>query len=48
MIGANYRISDDLTNTDDAINNRFLILGQPSPTPAMLGIITSKIEYIFM
>ncbi|MEO6321339.1 MAG: DegT/DnrJ/EryC1/StrS family aminotransferase [Polaromonas sp.] len=44
MIGANYRISGDLTNTDNVMNNTFWIGVQPSLTPAMLEFAASKIE----
>jgi len=44
MIGANYRISGDLTNTDNVMNNTFWIGVQPSLTPEMLEFAVSKIE----
>jgi CDP-4-dehydro-6-deoxyglucose reductase, E1 len=44
MAGANYRISGDLTNTDNVMNNTFWIGVQPSLTPAMLEFAASKIE----
>ena len=44
MIGANYRISGDLTNTDNVMNNTFWIGVQPALTPAMLEFAASKIE----
>jgi CDP-6-deoxy-D-xylo-4-hexulose-3-dehydrase len=44
MVGANYRISGDLTNTDNVMNNTFWIGVQPSLTPAMLEFAASKIE----
>lgn len=44
MIGANYRISGDLTNTDNVMNNTFWIGVQPSLTPAMLEFAAQKIE----
>ena len=44
MIGANYRISGDLTNTDNVMNNTFWIGVQPSLTPAMLEFAARKIE----
>jgi CDP-6-deoxy-D-xylo-4-hexulose-3-dehydrase len=44
MIGANYRISGDLTNTDNVMNNTFWIGVQPSLTPAMLEYAAQKIE----
>lgn len=44
MIGANYRISGDLTNTDNVMNNVFWIGVQPSLTREMLEYAASKIE----
>lgn len=44
MIGAKYRISGDLTNTDNVMNNTFWIGVQPSLTPAMLEFAARKIE----
>ncbi|MFZ2974191.1 MAG: lipopolysaccharide biosynthesis protein RfbH [Ferribacterium limneticum] len=44
MIGANYRISGDLTNTDNVMNNTFWIGVQPSLPPEMLEFAASKIE----
>ncbi|ABE45905.1 lipopolysaccharide biosynthesis protein RfbH [Polaromonas sp. JS666] len=44
MSGAKYRISGDLTNTDNVMNNTFWIGVQPSLTPAMLEFAASKIE----
>ena len=44
MIGANYRISGDLTNTDNVMNNTFWIGVQPSLTPEMLEFAARKIE----
>jgi len=44
MLGAEYRISGDLTNTDNVMNNTFWIGVQPSLTPAMLEFAASKIE----
>jgi CDP-6-deoxy-D-xylo-4-hexulose-3-dehydrase len=44
MIGAKYRISDDLTNTDNVMNNTFWIGVQPSLTPTMLEFSANKIE----
>ena len=40
----NYRISGDLTNTDNVMNNTFWIGVQPSLTPAMLAFVARKIE----
>lgn len=44
MVGANYRVSGDLTNTDNVMNNTFWIGVQPSLTPAMLEFAAQKIE----
>jgi CDP-6-deoxy-D-xylo-4-hexulose-3-dehydrase len=44
MIGANYRISGDLTNTDNVMNNTFWIGVQPALTREMLEFVVSKIE----
>ena len=44
MIGANYRTSGVLTNTDMIMNNTFWIGVQPSLTPDMLEYAARKIE----
>lgn len=44
MRGANYRVSGELTNTDNVMNNTFWIGVQPSLTPEMLEFAASKIE----
>jgi len=44
MIGANYLISGDLTNTDKVINNTFWIEVQPALTRAMLEFAAAIIE----
>lgn len=44
MIGANYRVSGDLTNTDNVMKNTFWIGVQPSLTREMLEFAASKIE----
>ena len=44
MIGANYRISGDLTNTDNVMNNTFWIGVQPALTQEMLEFAAQKIE----
>ncbi len=44
MIGANYRISGDLTNTDNVMNNTFWIGVQPALTREMLEFAAVKIE----
>jgi CDP-6-deoxy-D-xylo-4-hexulose-3-dehydrase len=44
MIGANYRISGDLTNTDNVMNYTFWIGVQPSLTREMLEFAARKIE----
>ena len=40
----NYRISGDLTNTDNVMNNTFWIDVQPSLTHEMLEFAVRKIE----
>lgn len=47
MIGATYRISGDLTNTDNVMKNTFWIGVQPSLTPEMLEFAARKIETYF-
>ena len=44
MIGSNYRISGDLTNTDNVMNNTFWIGVHPALTREMLEFSTWKIE----
>ena len=44
MKGANYRISGDLTNTDNVMNNTFWIGVQPALTVEMLEFAANKIE----
>ncbi len=44
MIGTNYRISGELTNTDNVMNNTFWIGVHPSLTPEMLEFAARKIE----
>ncbi len=44
MMGANYRISGDLTNTDNVMNNTFWIGVQPSLTREMMEFAARKIE----
>lgn len=44
MIDANYRISGDLKNTDNVMNNTFWIGVQPALTREMLEFAASKIE----
>jgi CDP-6-deoxy-D-xylo-4-hexulose-3-dehydrase len=44
MTGANYRISGDLTNTDNVMNNTFWIGVQPALTREMLEFAVCKIE----
>jgi CDP-6-deoxy-D-xylo-4-hexulose-3-dehydrase len=44
MIGANYRISGGLTNTDNVMNNTFWIGVQPALTREMLEYAAQKIE----
>jgi CDP-6-deoxy-D-xylo-4-hexulose-3-dehydrase len=44
MVGAKYRVSGDLRNTDNVMNNTFWIGVQPSLTPDMLEFAARKIE----
>lgn len=44
MTGTNYRISEDLKNTENIMNNTFWIGVQPSLTPEMLEFAARKIE----
>ena len=44
MIGANYRISGDLTNTENVMNNTLWIGVQPSLLREMLEFAASKID----
>lgn len=44
MAGANYRISGDLTHTDNVMNNTFWIGVQPALSPDMLEFTANKIE----
>jgi CDP-4-dehydro-6-deoxyglucose reductase, E1 len=47
MKGTKYRISGDLTNTDNVMNNTFWIEVQPVLTKEMLEFAASKIESYF-
>lgn len=44
MVGTNYRISGDLTHTDNVMNNTFWIGVQPALRPEMLEFAAHKIE----
>ncbi len=44
MVGANYRISGELTNTDNVMNNTFWIGVQPALTQDMLAYAAEAIE----
>jgi CDP-6-deoxy-D-xylo-4-hexulose-3-dehydrase len=44
MVNAQYRISGDLTNTDNVMNNTFWIGVQPALTKEMLEYVASQIE----
>jgi CDP-6-deoxy-D-xylo-4-hexulose-3-dehydrase len=44
MVGAKYRISGDLSNTDNVMNNTFWIGVQPALTKEMLAYVVSEIE----
>jgi CDP-6-deoxy-D-xylo-4-hexulose-3-dehydrase len=44
MVNAEYRISGELTNTDNVMNNTFWIGVQPALTPEMLEYAALQIE----
>ena len=44
MVNAQYRVSGDLTNTDNVMNNTFWIGVQPALTKEMLEFVVEKIE----
>jgi CDP-6-deoxy-D-xylo-4-hexulose-3-dehydrase len=44
MMNAKYRVSGELTNTDNVMNNTFWIGVQPALTKEMLEFVVSKIE----
>jgi len=44
MVGVNYRVSGDLTNTDNVMNNTFWIGVQPALTQEMLEFAAQRIE----
>jgi CDP-6-deoxy-D-xylo-4-hexulose-3-dehydrase len=44
MVGANYRISGELTHTDHVMNNTFWIGVQPALSESMLEFAAQKIE----
>jgi CDP-6-deoxy-D-xylo-4-hexulose-3-dehydrase len=44
MVGANYRVSGDLTHTDNLMNNTFWIGVQPALTHEMMDYAAKKIE----
>ena len=44
MVDANYRVSGELTNTDNVMNNTFWIGVQPALTKEMLEFVVDKIE----
>jgi CDP-6-deoxy-D-xylo-4-hexulose-3-dehydrase len=44
MLGAHYRVSGDLTHTDNVMNNTFWIGVQPALSAEMLEFTASKIE----
>ena len=44
MINAQYRVSGDLTHTDNVMNNTFWIGVQPALTEEMLDFVVAKIE----
>jgi len=47
MLGRNFRISGELTNTDLVMNNSFWIGVYPGLTPEMLSFVADKIEAFF-
>jgi CDP-4-dehydro-6-deoxyglucose reductase, E1 len=47
MLGRNFRISGDLTNTDLVMNNSFWVGVYPGLSEEMLGFIADKIEIFF-
>jgi CDP-6-deoxy-D-xylo-4-hexulose-3-dehydrase len=47
MLNANYRVSGELRNTDNVMNNTFWIGVQPALTKEMLEYVASKIEVFF-
>jgi CDP-6-deoxy-D-xylo-4-hexulose-3-dehydrase len=44
MIGANFRVSGELTNTDNVMNNTFWIGVQPALNREMLNFAVNKIK----
>ena len=44
MVNANYRVSGELINTDNVMNNTFWIGVQPALTKEMLEYTVGKIE----
>jgi CDP-4-dehydro-6-deoxyglucose reductase, E1 len=44
MVNAQYRVSGELTHTDNVMNNTFWIGVQPALTQEMLGYVVTKIE----
>lgn len=44
MMNAKYRVSGELTNTDNVMNNTFWIGVQPALTKEMLEFVVQKIE----
>ncbi|CAB3630910.1 lipopolysaccharide biosynthesis protein RfbH [Achromobacter pestifer] len=47
MVGQNYRVSGELTNTEIVMQNTFWIGVQPALTPEMLDYAASRIELFF-
>ena len=47
MLGRNFRISGDLTNTDLVMNNSFWVGVYPGLSEEMLSFIADKIESFF-
>jgi CDP-6-deoxy-D-xylo-4-hexulose-3-dehydrase len=44
MVGRQYRVSGELTNTDKVMNNTFWIGVQPALTEEMLAFSVAKLE----
>ena len=44
MVNAKYRISGELTNTDNVMNNTFWVGVQPALTKEMLEYVATQIE----
>ncbi len=47
MLGRNFRVSGELTRTDEAMNNAFWVGVYPGLTEEMLEFVVGKIEAYF-